>query len=31
VVGREVGELTELAIQKFLAYCRRYLGLPEPT
>ncbi len=27
VVGREVGELTEVAVQKFLAYCRRYLGL----
>jgi hypothetical protein len=31
VVGREVAELTEVAVQKFLAYCRRYLGLPEPT
>jgi len=30
VVGREVEELTEVAVQKFLAYCRRYLGLPEP-
>ena len=27
VVGREVQELTEVAVQKFLAYCRRYLGL----
>jgi hypothetical protein len=27
VVGREVGELTEVAVQKFLAYCRKYLGL----
>jgi hypothetical protein len=27
VVGREVAELTEVAVQKFLAYCRRYLGL----
>jgi hypothetical protein len=27
VVGREVAELTEMAVQKFLAYCRRYLGL----
>jgi len=27
VVGREVEELTEVAVQKFLAYCRRYLGL----
>ena len=26
VVGREVAELTETAVQKFLAYCRRYLG-----
>ena len=25
VVGREVQELTEVAVQKFLAYCRRYL------
>ena len=31
VVGREVAELTDMAVQKFLAYCRRYLGLPEPT
>jgi len=27
VVGGEVQELTEAAVQKFLAYCRRYLGL----
>jgi len=27
VVRREVEELTEVAVQKFLAYCRRYLGL----
>jgi hypothetical protein len=27
VVGREVQELTEMAVQKFLTYCRRYLGL----
>jgi len=27
VVGREVEELTEVAVQKFLAYCRRYLGI----
>ena len=31
VVGREVQVLTEAAVQKFLAYCRRYLGLPEPA
>jgi hypothetical protein len=31
VVGGEVQELTEAAVQKFLAYCRRYLGLPEPA
>jgi len=30
VVGREVQELTEVAVQKFLAYCRRYL-ISEPT
>jgi hypothetical protein len=29
-VGREVQELTEVAVQKFLAYCRRYL-ISEPT
>jgi hypothetical protein len=31
LMRREVEALTELAAQKFLAYCRRYLGLPEPT
>jgi hypothetical protein len=31
LMRREVETLTELAVQKFLAYCRRYLGLPEPT
>ena len=31
LMRREVEALTELAVQKFLAYCRRYLGLPEPT
>ncbi len=31
LMWREVEALTELAVQKFLAYCRRYLGLPEPT
>jgi hypothetical protein len=30
LMRREVQTLTELAVQKFLAYCRRYLGLPEP-
>jgi hypothetical protein len=30
LMRREVEALTELAVQKFLAYCRRYLGLPEP-
>lgn len=31
LMRREVQALTEMAVQKFLAYCRRYLGLPEPT
>ena len=31
LMWREVEALTEMAVQKFLAYCRRYLGLPEPT
>jgi hypothetical protein len=31
LMRREVEALTELSVQKFLAYCRRYLGLPEPT
>jgi len=31
LMRREVETLTEMAVQKFLAYCRRYLGLPEPT
>jgi hypothetical protein len=31
LMRREVEALTELAVQKFLAYCRRYLGLLEPT
>jgi hypothetical protein len=31
LMRREVEALTEMAVQKFLAYCRRYLGLPEPT
>jgi hypothetical protein len=31
LMRREVEALTEMAAQKFLAYCRRYLGLPEPT
>jgi hypothetical protein len=31
LMRREVAALTEMAVQKFLAYCRRYLGLPEPT
>jgi hypothetical protein len=31
LMRREVEALTKLAVQKFLAYCRRYLGLPEPT
>jgi hypothetical protein len=31
LMRREVQALTELAVQKFLAYCRRYLGLPELT
>ena len=28
LMRREVEALTEMAVQKFLAYCRRYLGLP---
>ena len=31
LMRREVEALTEMAVQKFLTYCRRYLGLPEPT
>jgi len=31
LMRREVEALTEMAAQKFLTYCRRYLGLPEPT
>jgi hypothetical protein len=31
LMRREVQALTELAVQKFLTYCRRYLGLPEAT
>ena len=31
LMRREVQTLTELAVQKFLTYCRRYLGLPEPV
>jgi hypothetical protein len=31
LMRREVEALTDLSVQKFLAYCRRYLGLPEPT
>jgi hypothetical protein len=31
LMRREVQALTEMAVQKFLTYCRRYLGLPEPT
>jgi hypothetical protein len=31
LMRREVEALTKLAVQKFLTYCRRYLGLPEPT
>ncbi len=31
LMRREVEALTEMAVQKFLAYCRRHLGLPEPT
>ena len=31
LMQREVEALTELSVQKFLAYCRRYLGFPEPT
>ncbi len=30
LMRREVETLTEMAVQKFLTYCRRYLGLPEP-
>jgi hypothetical protein len=31
LMRREVEALTDLSVQKFLTYCRRYLGLPEPT
>jgi len=31
LMRREVEALTEVAVRKFLAYCRRYLGLPEPV